>query len=84
MRLHIDATGLGVDEEIGIELPDGFDSFTTDLRRAWAAAEIDAIALEMLADLGSMRDAVPTPEQAAAFLRGIQPGIGRALGGIDG
>ena len=35
-------------------------------------------------DLGSMRDAVPTPEQAAAFLRGIQPGIGRALGGIDG
>ena len=69
---------------IGIDLPEGFDGHTPAQRRAWVQGQIEGIAVELLTDLGSMRDAVPTPEQAAAFLRGIQPGIGRALGGIDG
>ena len=83
MRRVLDTGGTGIDEEIAIELPDAFDSFTPDQRRAWAAAEIDAIALEMLADLGAMPGVVPAPREQAAFMRSIRRCVDGVLRGIS-
>ena len=74
MRLRMDPeqmAGMGIDEEIGIDLPGDFGDHTPAERRTWAAAEIEAIAAEMLADLGRTRGAVPTTGQTTAFLRSI-------------
>ena len=74
MRLRMDPeqlAGMGIDEEIGIDLPEGFNGHTPAERRAWVQGQIEAIAAEMLADLGRTRGAVPTTGQTTAFLRSI-------------
>jgi hypothetical protein len=44
-----------------ITLPDGFEHFTPAQRQAWVRREIEAIALEVLADIGTVAGRVPTP-----------------------
>jgi hypothetical protein len=67
-------------EDTAIDVPDNLATYSAAQRREWARRQIEAISLEMLKDIGAMHGAVPTPEQQAAYLRDIRPGIDEALG----
>lgn len=81
MRKVLDTGGTGVDGEIAIEVPGNFDRHTPAERHAWAAAEIDALAGRILADLGSMPGVVPTPKERETALRAIRRCVDGVLGG---
>jgi len=66
---------------VTLELPTDLGRYTPDQRRAWAHHEIEALALDVLADMGAAHGVRATPEQTAAYLEAVRPGIEQVLRG---
>lgn len=65
---------------LGIDLPAGWDSYSLDQRRAWAAIGIGRIALELLTVLSvAARGRPPTAAERLRLLGHIAPGLADAV-----
>jgi hypothetical protein len=74
--------GLPADATTSVDLPDDFNSYSPEQRRAWARQQIEDTAVEILRDVGAMHGKVPSQEQIAEYLHNIAPGINMALVGV--